>query len=62
MICKSGKNFAFLAMLEESHIPRGISTANTVERNRVEKGQHGSLGSCHVKPSFPVELGRQGGA
>ena len=38
-------------------------SANTAERNRVEKWQHRSLGSCLAKPSSPreaLELGRQG--
>lgn len=51
MICKFGKNFAFLKMFEESPIPRYQQTL----LNIVEKGQHGSSGSCLADSSFPRE-------
>lgn len=42
--------------------PHSKVSANTVERNRVEKGQHGDLGSCLAKPSFPRETFEGGGS
>lgn len=42
--------------------PHSKVSANTVESNRVEKGQHGSLGSCPENPSFPREAFKGGGS
>lgn len=40
---------------------RSKVSANTGERNEVEKGQHRSVGSCLDKPSFPREAFELGG-
>ena len=56
MFHKSGKNFVFLEMFEESLNPKCQQTL----WNRVEKRQHETLGSCLAKPSSPGEASELG--
>ena len=56
MFHKSGKNFVFLEMFEESLNPKCQQTL----LNRVEKGQHETLGSCLANPSSPGEASELG--
>lgn len=56
MFCKFGKNFA---TLERCEGPPFQGYRQTL-LNRVEKGQHGTLGSSLASPSFPREASELG--